>query len=69
MPPSKAALEINPEHALLKRYDSEQDTTRASDLALLLLEQAQVAEGAQLDDPAGFVKRINRVLLEGGASA
>ncbi|HMM66759.1 MAG TPA: molecular chaperone HtpG [Dokdonella sp.] len=63
MPDSVPVLEINPGHALLKRFEAETDDGRASDLALLLLEQAQVAEGAQLEDPAAFVQRLNRVLL------
>ena len=66
MPDSAPVLEINPNHALLKRLDGETDDARASDLALLLLEQAQVAEGAQLDDPAAFVQRLNRVILDAG---
>ena len=69
MPDSAPVLEINPAHALLKRLQAETDNSRASDLALLLLEQAQVAEGAQLDDPAAFVQRLNRVILEAGTSA
>jgi molecular chaperone HtpG len=69
MPGSAPVLEINPNHALLKRLELESDNERASDLALLLLEQAQVAEGAQLDDPAAFVQRLNRVILETAACA
>ena len=64
MPDSAPVLEINPGHALLKRLEAETDNAKANDLALLLLEQAQVAEGAQLDDPAAFVQRLNRVILE-----
>ena len=63
VPGGAPVLEINPAHALVKRFEGEQDAARAEDLALLLLEQAQVAEGAQLDDPAAFVQRLNRVLL------
>ena len=63
MPAAKPVLEINAAHPLLQRYAGETDTARAQDLALLLLEQAEVAEGAQLDDPAAFVKRVNRLLL------
>jgi molecular chaperone HtpG len=48
MPDSAPVLEINPGHALLKRLEQETDNERASDLALLLLEQAQVAEGAAI---------------------
>ena len=63
VPGGAPVLEINPVHALLKRFDAETDDAKAGDLALLLLEQAQVADGAQLDDPAAFVQRLNRVLL------
>jgi len=62
-PDTAPVLEINPGHALLARLAAEADAVRALDLALLLLEQAQVAEGAQLDDPAAFVQRVNRVIL------
>ena len=67
MPAAKPVLEINAAHPLLQRYATETDSARGADLALLLLEQAEVAEGAQLDDPAAFVKRMNRLLL--GATA
>ncbi len=63
VPGGAPILEINPGHALVRRFEGEADRARAEDLALLLLEQAQVAEGAQLDDPAAFVQRLNRVLL------
>lgn len=63
MPESKPTLEINPAHALLKRVESEADESRAKDLAMLLLEQAEISAGAQLPDPAAFVQRMNRVLL------
>ena len=63
MPESKPTLEINPQHALLKRVEAETDEAKAKDLATLLLEQAEIAAGAQLPDPAAFVQRMNRVLL------
>ena len=63
VPAGKPALEINPEHPLLQRYDAEADAARRDDLGLLLFEQAQLAEGAQLDDPAAFVRRMNALLL------
>jgi len=63
MPESKPTLEINPQHALLKRVEAETDETKAKDLATLLLEQAEIAAGAQLPDPSAFVQRMNRVLL------
>ena len=63
MPESKPTLEINPKHDLLKRVEAEADDAKAKDLATLLLEQAEIAAGAPLPDPAAFVQRMNRVLL------
>jgi len=63
MPDNKPTLEINPQHALLKRVEAETDEAKAKDLATLLLEQAEIAAGAQLPDPSAFVQRLNRVLL------
>ena len=63
MPAAAPTLEINPGHALIQRFEREADVTRAADLALLLFEQAQLAEGAALDDPSGFVRRMNALLL------
>jgi len=63
MPDNKPTLEINPQHPLLKRVEAETDETKAKDLATLLLEQAEIAAGAQLPDPSAFVQRMNRVLL------
>ncbi len=62
VPESKPTLEINPGHALVQRVASEADDARAKDLALLLLEQAEITAGAQLPDPAAFVQRVNRLL-------
>jgi len=62
VPDSKPTLEINPAHALVKRVESESDDAKASDLALLLLEQAEITAGAALPDPAAFVQRVNRLL-------
>jgi molecular chaperone HtpG len=66
VPPSKPVLEINPEHALVKRLEAETDAARASDLGSILLEQAQLLEGAQLDDPAAYVRRVNALLTSPG---
>jgi molecular chaperone HtpG len=63
LPESKPTLEVNPRHPLVQRVQSEHDEARARDLATLLLEQAEIAAGAQLPDPAAFVQRMNRVLL------
>lgn len=64
MPDSKPVLEINPGHALVSRLEAEDDDTRFADLADVLFDQAQLADGRQLEDPAAFVQRLNRLLLE-----
>jgi len=62
-PTIKPVLEINPEHPLVARVRDAQDAD-FDQWALLLLEQAMLAEGAQLPDPAAFVRRVNRLLLQ-----
>lgn len=64
-PAGKPILEINPEHALVKRLAGEADDARAADLGWLLLEQAQLAEGGVLDDPAAFIARTTRLIASG----
>jgi len=61
---SKPTLEINPEHVLVKRLAAESDDSRREDLAHVLYDQALLAEGGKLEDPATFVKRINKLMLE-----
>jgi molecular chaperone HtpG len=61
-PTVKPTLEINPTHALVMRLNSESDDARFADWANLLFEQALLAEGGQLDDPASFVRRLNGLL-------
>ncbi len=61
MPSAKPILEINPQHPAVMRLKYEE--TRFDDWAALLFEQATLAEGGQLDDPAGFVKRINDLMM------
>lgn len=61
-PESKPILEINPEHALVARINEAKDEA-FDEWAQLLLDQALLAEGAQLEDAAGFVKRLNKLLL------
>jgi molecular chaperone HtpG len=63
-PASIPSLELNPEHALVRRLDRESDPRRFETLALLLFEQAVLAEGRQLEDPAAFVTRLNDLLTE-----
>lgn len=62
IPLGKPVLEINPRHPLLERMRAQPDA-QFENWALLLLEQAILAEGGQLEDPTGFVKRMNRLLL------
>jgi molecular chaperone HtpG len=66
-PAAVPSLELNPEHPLVRRLDSETDAARFERLALLLFEQAVLAEGRQLEDPAAFVARLNELLAELGA--
>ena len=56
-------LEVNPHHALVQRLRSESDESRFSDWSQVLFDQALLAEGGQLEDPAGFVKRLNQLVL------
>ena len=63
VPDSKPILEVNLAHPLLQRFAAASDAAAREDLAWLLLEQAQLAEGAQLPEPAKFVQRLNRILL------
>ncbi|MBK1648755.1 molecular chaperone HtpG [Rhabdochromatium marinum] len=62
-PSSKPILEVNLDHPLVRRLESESDQTRFADLSLILLDQAELAEGGQLDDPAAFVGRLNKLML------
>ena len=59
-PPSQPILEVNAEHALVKRLAS---SAHFDDLAGVLFDQALLAEGGQLEDPAAYVKRVNSLLL------
>jgi len=61
-PEVKPILEVNPEHALIARVEAASDDLFA-EWAQLLLDQAMLAEGAQLADSAGFVKRMNKLLI------
>ena len=63
-PVSQPILEINPQHPVVLRLKSEEK--RFDDWAAVLFDQALLAEGGQLDDPAAFVKRINQLMLEMG---
>ncbi|MGB0514113.1 MAG: molecular chaperone HtpG, partial [Wenzhouxiangellaceae bacterium] len=63
VPPHKPDLEVNLEHPLLQRLDGLEDADRFGELANLLLDQALLLDGGELADPAGFVKRVNRLLV------
>jgi molecular chaperone HtpG len=69
IPAMKPVLEINPHHPIVERLKEETDDTRFSDWSHTLFDQATLAEGGQLDDPATFVKRLNSLMLTlaGGA--
>ena len=64
IPGSKPILEINPRHPIVEKLQNEADENRFSDWAKILFEQALLSEGGQLDDPAGFVHRLNSMFLE-----
>ncbi len=64
LPDSKPILELNPEHPLVKKLEQETGESRFGDLAHILFDQANLAEGAQLQDPAAYVQRLNKLLLE-----
>lgn len=59
MPSMQPTLEINLKHKLLQKLESSIDEDTTNQLSLVILEQAQLAEGIQLDDPVGFIKRVN----------
>ncbi len=64
LPDSDPILEVNTSHGLVKRMDGEQDEDRFTDLALILLDQATLAQGSQLEDPASYVARMNKLMVE-----
>ncbi|MYM62745.1 molecular chaperone HtpG [Pseudomaricurvus sp. HS19] len=64
LPDSKPVLELNPGHPLVTKLDQEPDEERFADLANILFDQAQLAEGGTLEDPASYVSRLNKLLLE-----
>ena len=61
-PKAQPVLELNPDHELVKKLQGFSDDEVFNDWTLLLFEQADLAAGGQLDDPAEFVKRVNRLL-------
>ena len=61
-PETKPILEVNPTHKLVKRLENESAEALFADLAHVLFDQALLAEGGTLDDPASFVKRMNSLI-------
>ena len=62
-PPTKPILEVNATHPLVEKMEQEPDEDVFGDLARILFDQATLAEGGQLDDPAAFVHRLNKLML------
>jgi molecular chaperone HtpG len=63
IPASKPIFEINPDHALIKRLHGIEDDACFEQWVVVLFEQALLAEGGQLDNPADFVSRVNKLLM------
>jgi molecular chaperone HtpG len=63
-PSTKPIMEVNVGHPLVKHLDAEQDEDRFADLSKVLFDQALLAEGGQLEDPASFVSRLNELMLQ-----
>jgi len=68
-PTSKPILEVNTGHPLLERLQGEGDQERFADLSRILFDQALLAEGGHLEDPAAFVRRLNHLMLSMAASS
>ena len=64
VPDAKPVFEFNPTHPLIARLDAESDEGRFGDLARVLFDQAALAAGDSPKDPAGYVRRLNKLLLE-----
>jgi len=69
IPESKPILEINVEHPLVNRLATEPDNARFDDLSHIVMDHALLAEGSQLDSPAEYVQRMNKLLLDIDAGA
>jgi molecular chaperone HtpG len=63
MPSSKPVLEINPDHPIVKKLDLEKSKKKFDDWSDILFDQAILAEGGQLEDPASFVSKLNKMLV------
>jgi molecular chaperone HtpG len=69
LPETKPVLEINIDHPLVTRLSAETDDARFGELSHIVLDHALLAEGAQLDNPAEYVRRMNQYLLDVEAGA
>ncbi|MCP4765565.1 MAG: molecular chaperone HtpG [Gammaproteobacteria bacterium] len=63
MPSSRPILEINPDHPIVKQMGGEKSKKKFDDWSAILFDQALLAEGGQLEDPAGFVAKLNKMLV------
>ncbi|WP_348748512.1 molecular chaperone HtpG [Pseudomonas rhodesiae] len=64
VPDSKPIFEFNPAHPLIEKLDGEQSEERFGDLSHILFDQAALAAGDSLKDPAAYVRRLNKLLVE-----
>ena len=64
VPESKPIFEFNPGHPLIEKLDGEPDEDRFADLSHILFDQAALAAGDSLKDPASYVRRLNKLLVE-----
>jgi len=64
MPETKPIMEVNPNHPLIDQLEQESQEDRFNDLAQVVFDQASLAEGNALKDPADYVRRVNKLLLE-----
>ena len=64
VPESKPTLEVNPDHPLIKKLESSEQSAEDFDkLAQVIFDQALLADGGQLDDPAAYLRRVNELLM------
>ena len=63
VPVSRPVLEVNLQHPIVQRLRDESDEARFADWSQILFDQATLAEGGRLEDPAAFVKRLNDLML------
>lgn len=64
VPDVKPVFELNPEHALIQLVEKEQDQEQFNEWVDVLFDQAQLAEAGQLEDPASFATKLNKLLLK-----